>query len=179
MAVRFSSQILTSVLPFGILHADIHDLVVEVLRVARRRSHLEDAIRDRQHGKRQKCHHPCRRSARCRKKPPRDLDHRLVAGSKTSTRTSLSGQAPAKKRAPAGRVFSPSELGLHKCKCNLPSCAVPRNGRSFPTRDVASNAHLFHKQRAPFPQATRTFPQEARNFHKKRAISHKMRPCFA
>ena len=47
-----SSQILTSVLPFGILHADIPDLVVKVLGprviVARRRRHLEDAILDRQ-----------------------------------------------------------------------------------------------------------------------------------
>ena len=47
------SQIPTSVLPFGILHADIHDLV-EVLgpqvSVARRRRHLEDAILDRQKG---------------------------------------------------------------------------------------------------------------------------------
>ena len=47
-----SSQILTSVLPFGILHADIPDLVVKVLgprvSVASRSPHLEDAILDRQ-----------------------------------------------------------------------------------------------------------------------------------
>ena len=49
-----SSQILTSVLPFGILHADIHALVVEVLGpqvgVARRRRHLEVAIPGRPKG---------------------------------------------------------------------------------------------------------------------------------
>ena len=55
-------------------------------------------------GKRQKCHHPCRRSTRCWKKPPRGLDHRLVAGSRTSTCTLPSGQTSARKRPPAGRV---------------------------------------------------------------------------
>ena len=90
---------------------DIHDLVVEILghqmSVACRRRHLEDAILDRQKGSAKKCHYPCRRSTRCRKKPPRDLDFRLVASSRTSTCTSPSGEAPARKRDPAGRVFSP------------------------------------------------------------------------
>ena len=114
-------------LGFGILHAD-QDLVVEVLgpqsecrppSPSPRRCHPRPSKR-----KRQKCHHPCRRSARCRKKPARDLDHRLVAGSRTSTRTWPSGQAP-KEPSSRGQGFFTSELGLRTHTSSVPSGAVP------------------------------------------------------
>ena len=64
-----SSQILSSVLPFGILHADIHDLVVKSHRSPSERRQPSPSPR-RCHprsstGKRLKCHHPCHRSTSC------------------------------------------------------------------------------------------------------------------